>query len=396
MNSGYSAQDWDSTASLGAIGGGVAQQAPGQPMRHSSASVNLRPGTSSSYAPPYSLSRLNLTSNPPAAPPPSSVSGPQLKQSHASVVMNGNGTNNNGLINRRLTTRGGAECSLLAQSHPFFQGPAHSQRVAKPLPQDAVAPPTVVSVRSCASSLTPPPSSVPSSASCSQQPPRGKRLLPTSMMKAHFEHDQSPRSLKLQVNQSEKNYRLESRALDGQVISVQVKGQQPATGVQRSRVLIDGGDPNQFSGPIRVVAGPAGARRLDIDNLCQRAETNRMLSSQRSSIASTSDSVGNPADLASGDGSRHFDDILTDRHRQSPIQSSLSASTESSAESYEQSPVVRVESPLPPSVYNSKNLGQCIQKCAPKAFRFFMEQHIENIIKQHRERQSRQNQVCCQ
>lgn len=63
--------------------------------------------------------------------------------------------------------------------------------------------------------------------------------------------------------------------------------------------------------------------------------------------------------------------------------------------------VVRCESPLPESVrkslIESRNTGapfkSCLKPCTPQAFKFFMEQHIENVIKQHKDRQTRKFEV---
>lgn len=75
-------------------------------------------------------------------------------------------------------------------------------------------------------------------------------------------------------------------------------------------------------------------------------------------------------------------------------------------------PLVRCESPLPDSVLerykqckedgaqasastsgNSNGSARCVKPCTPQAFKFFMEQHVENVIKQHQERQTRRMQV---
>ena len=57
--------------------------------------------------------------------------------------------------------------------------------------------------------------------------------------------------------------------------------------------------------------------------------------------------------------------------------------------------VIRCVSPLPTSLANTPadKLESPIHTCHARAFRFYMEQHIENVLKQYRERQERRSFV---
>lgn len=112
-----------------------------------------------------------------------------------------------------------------------------------------------------------------------------------------------------------------------------------------------------------------------------------------STASSTSDSGGGPAN-----GRHDFAALIRPGRPPSPVSS---VSTESSSEGPRQrppSPVVRAVSPLPRWVRGGRGEergeeGGPVKPCTPKAFKFYMEQHVENVIKQHNERQMRYFQV---
>ncbi len=155
------------------------------------------------------------------------------------------------------------------------------------------------------------------------------------------------------------------------------------------------------SGPSGILDPYSPADKRYIEDLCRRVST--LLSHQsplgkRDSTASSASESGSAVldslPVASPSlAERPFVSLLRPHGRNSPVSS---VSTESSTESSLPSPVTRSESPLPDSVKrrrNSNTYEPFAKPCTSNGFKFFMEQHVENVIKQHKERQMRYLQV---
>lgn len=62
-----------------------------------------------------------------------------------------------------------------------------------------------------------------------------------------------------------------------------------------------------------------------------------------------------------------------------------------------QNPVTRCTSPLPESITNrlkQQKYEKYVKPCKPRMFCFFMEQHVERLLAQYKERMKRAHQVC--
>ncbi len=129
-----------------------------------------------------------------------------------------------------------------------------------------------------------------------------------------------------------------------------------------------------------------------IEDLCRRVSSILGNQSPLGKRDSTASSAGSETGISPNAQGPSFASLLQVQGRTSPISS---LSTESSTESgnrgisAESPGVIRCESPLPESSNSNQLTEAAVKPCTPKAFKFYMEQHIENVIKHHKERQDR-------
>lgn len=121
-----------------------------------------------------------------------------------------------------------------------------------------------------------------------------------------------------------------------------------------------------------------------VDQLCRR--TMLLTAGDRDSIASSNTSDSNPLH----DAYHRTSTASVHSTRNSPPLAAASTSTADSEN------IVRCVSPLPESVARrlcAKTYESIIKPCRPRLFCFFMEQHVERLIQQYKERQLRAQQL---
>ncbi|VDP03956.1 unnamed protein product [Soboliphyme baturini] len=99
---------------------------------------------------------------------------------------------------------------------------------------------------------------------------------------------------------------------------------------------------------------------------------------------------------------KNFDAVVSSifRERASPTSSLSTESSEGGCRDCSSvNCCMRSESPLPDVIrkqldLNTYEVGNGVKPCTPQAFKFFMEQHVENVIKLYKDRVNRRLQVC--
>ncbi|KHN86521.1 Serine/threonine-protein kinase LATS1 [Toxocara canis] len=147
------------------------------------------------------------------------------------------------------------------------------------------------------------------------------------------------------------------------------------------------GNPTGMTGIQSILVDPdltsAGYANY-VDQLCRR--TMLMTAGDRDSIASSNTSDSNPLH----EGYHRTSTASVHSTRSSPPLAAASTSTA------ENDCVIRCVSPLPESVarrLRNKTYESSIKPCRPRLFCFFMEQHVERLIQQYKERQQRAQQL---
>lgn len=401
---------------------------PALPVQYSSIPASVPPYTSyiptTTPPPPSTTSRSSLSSAGSTLSVlqlPSAASS--IKQSHAHVTMHPPPNSA-----ARSSSARPSDYTVQQSTGPRLHAVAVSRKVQMPSPQSAHSP-TVISI---------------------QQQPRQLTVdqrQPTSIIRARLDHSQVGSMVRIAVDSQQladgrrtNQYRLETTNPEtGDTVSVMGNG-----GPINGFVVVDPRThlPMSHHGAIGTVQSilvdpdhPSPAYVNYVDQLCKR--TMNVLSSpspvgQRDSVASStgsesfytgqapssvSPSVHSSTKAAFYPSERSFQQIMrqTGAGRSSP--SSMSMSTTSSAESgrqvvqvpqhqpppppppqphEEEDFVVRCISPLPDSILSRLESGpyeHSVKPCKSQMFCFFMEQHVERLIQQYRDRVDRLKQV---
>ncbi|KHJ45620.1 kinase domain protein [Trichuris suis] len=132
-----------------------------------------------------------------------------------------------------------------------------------------------------------------------------------------------------------------------------------------------------------------------IENLCRRV--NNVLSTTKGALTNEESGHGTPLEpsIALSAMALPLCDRISPASSLSTDDSEILVGQESAATSAQS---IRCCSPLPESIQMKLQLGayeffNVLRPCTPQAFRFYMEQHVENVLKMYKERLNRQMQL---